>query len=73
MSEPKAKLPDAAPAEAFANNYCNFADTIRFRAKREKVPEVVADFPGMKDGVAGMKFIDAVVKSSKKNAAWTKI
>jgi hypothetical protein len=38
-----------------------------------KVPEVVADFPGMKEGVAGMKFIEAVVKSSNKNAAWTKI
>jgi predicted dehydrogenase len=59
--------------EAFANNYVNFADTIRYREKRVKVPQVVSDFPGMKDGVAGMKFIDAVVKSSKKNAAWTKI
>ena len=59
--------------EAFANNHCNFADTIRCREKREKVPDVVADFPGMKDGVAGMKFIEAVVKSSAKNAAWTKI
>ncbi|MEE9368375.1 MAG: Gfo/Idh/MocA family oxidoreductase [Pontiella sp.] len=59
--------------EAFANNYCNFADTIRAKANRQKVPEVVSDFPGMKDGVAGMKFIEAVVKSSKKNAAWTKI
>ena len=59
--------------EAFANNYVNFADTIRYRENRVKVPEVVSDFPGMKDGVAGMKFIEAVVKSSKKNAAWTKI
>lgn len=59
--------------EAFANNYVNFADTIRFRENRVKVPEVVADFPGMKDGVAGMKFIEAVVKSSNKNAAWIKI
>jgi len=59
--------------EAFANNYCNFADTIRLREKREKVPDIVADFPGMKDGVAGMKFIEAVVESSRKNAAWTRI
>jgi arylsulfatase A-like enzyme len=51
----------------------NFADTIRYRENRVKVPEVVADFPGMKEGVAGMKFIEAVVKSSNKNAAWTKI
>ena len=59
--------------EAFANNYCNFADTIRARARREKIPEIVKDFPGVKEGVAGMKFIDAVVKSSAKNAKWTKI
>jgi predicted dehydrogenase len=59
--------------EAFANNYGNFADTIRARANRQKASELITDFPGMKDGVAGMKFIDAVVKSSAKNAKWTKI
>lgn len=59
--------------EAFANNYLNFTDTIRFREKREKVPEVISDFPSMKEGVAGMKFIEAVVKSSQENSAWTKI
>lgn len=59
--------------EAFANNYCNFADTIRAKANKEKASELVTDFPGVNEGVAGMKFIDAVVKSSKANAAWTKI
>jgi len=59
--------------EAFANNYCNFADTIRARANRKKTSELITDFPGIKEGVAGMKFIDAVVKSSKKNAAWIKL
>jgi len=59
--------------EAFANNYCNFADTIRAKDRKQKASDLIADFPGMKDGVAGMKFIDAVVKSSKSNAAWTKI
>ncbi len=70
------RLPAGHPEaflEAFANNYCNFADTIRARAKREKASELITDFPGVKEGVAGMKFIDAVVKSSKKNSAWTKI
>ncbi len=70
------RLPAGHPEaflEAFANNYCNFSDTIRARAKREKASELITDFPGVKEGVAGMKFIDAVVKSSKKNSAWTKI
>ena len=57
--------------EAFANNYCNFSDTIRAKANKEKPTELITDFPGMKDGVAGMKFIEAVVKSSQANAAWT--
>ena len=57
--------------EAFANNYCNFSDTIRAKANKEKPTDLITDFPGMKDGIAGMKFIEAVVKSSKANAAWT--
>jgi predicted dehydrogenase len=59
--------------EAFANNYCNFADTIRAKAARRKATDVEKDFPGIKEGVLGMKFIAAVVKSSAKNAAWTKL
>jgi len=31
------------------------------------------DYPRIEDGVRGMAFIEAVVKSSKKNAAWTKL
>lgn len=59
--------------EAFANVYLNFADTIRHRARREKTPEVVADFPGVADGLAGMKFIAAAVRSNANNAAWEKL
>ncbi len=49
--------------EAFANIYRNFALTLM--AKKEGVaptPEWL-DFPGIADGVRGMQFIDAVVKS----------
>ncbi len=59
--------------EAFANNYVNFADTIRARNAGKKPTELESDFPGVKEGVAGMKFIAAVVESSKNNAAWTKL
>ena len=59
--------------EAFANNYCNFADTIRAKNARKQPTDLEKDFPGIKEGVLGMKFIEAVVKSSKKNAAWTKL
>jgi predicted dehydrogenase len=59
--------------EAFANNYCNFADTIRAKKERKKAEPLLLDFPGVKDGVRGMKFIEAVVKSSGKGATWVKI
>jgi len=59
--------------EAFANNYCNFGDCIRAKIERKKVDPLAKDFPGVKDGVRGMQFIEAVVKSSAKNAKWTKI
>jgi predicted dehydrogenase len=59
--------------EAFANNYCNFADTIRARIERKKADQLSLDFPGVKDGVRGMKFIEAVVKSSGKGAKWVKM
>lgn len=59
--------------EAFANNYCNFADTIRARQARRKPSDLEQDFPGVKEGVRGMKFIAAVVESSNKNAAWIKL
>jgi len=59
--------------EAFANNYCNFADTLRARLERTKADPLALDFPTVSDGVRGMKFIEAVVKSSAKNAAWVKI
>jgi len=70
------RLPSGHPEaflEAFANNYCNFADTIRAKNARSRATDLEKDFPGVKEGVAGMRFIDAVVNSSKKNAAWTKV
>jgi hypothetical protein len=30
-------------------------------------------FPGIADGVAGMAFIEACVKSSERNGKWTKV
>ena len=56
--------------EAFANNYCNFADAIRAKIERKKADPLALDFPGVKDGTRGMKFIDAVVKSKGR---WVKI
>ena len=70
------RLPAGHPEaflEAFANNYCNFADTIRAKAAKRRPTDLEKDFPGVKEGVIGMKFIVASVESSKNNAAWTKL
>jgi len=73
-----ARTPPAHPEgylEAFANIYKNFANHIRARLEKRKPAkdDPALDYPKIEDGVRGMAFIEAVVKSSKKNAAWTKL
>jgi len=58
--------------EGFANIYTEVAHAIK--AKRTgKKPDKDVQFPGIEDGVAGMAFIEACVKSSAKNGKWTKV
>ena len=59
--------------EAFANNYLNFCDTIRAKAAKRKPTALELDFPDVQAGVRGMKFIEAVVASSKGGNVWKKI
>lgn len=47
--------------EAFANLYKSFAQAIRGQ------PDIAAPFPTVSDGLAGMRFLRACVKSSKEN------
>ena len=58
--------------EGFANIYTEVARAIK--AKRSgKKPDKDVQFPGIEDGVAGMAFIEACVKSSARNGKWTKV
>ena len=70
------RTPPAHPEgylEAFANIYKNFANHIR-AVEAGTTPDAVAlDYPKIDDGIRGMAFIEAVVASSAKNAAWTKL
>lgn len=59
--------------EAFANIYKNFAFTVAAKIDGKKPDPVNADFPTVSDGVRGMKFIDAIIESGNKNAAWTSL
>jgi predicted dehydrogenase len=59
--------------EAFANIYRNFAAHIRSKIEKTKLAkdDPALDYPTITDGIRGMAFIEAVVKSSKANARWT--
>ncbi len=59
--------------EGFANIYAEAARAIR--AARKKGGKLAKDviFPTVADGVEGVAFVEACVKSSAKNAAWTKL
>ena len=58
--------------EGFANIYTEVARAIKAKRERKKLDKDVA-FPGIADGVAGMAFIEACVKSSGRNGRWTKL
>ena len=55
--------------EGFANIYVEAAAAIRAKNRGNPVPSEVY-FPGIKEGVKGMRFIDAAVRSSRANSAW---
>ena len=58
--------------EGFANIYAEAARAIV--ARREgAAPDPAVTFPGLKEGLEGVAFVDACVRSSKRNAAWVKL
>lgn len=57
--------------EAFANVYLAAAEAISDHLSGSYPREGGYDFPTVDDGVEGMAFIEAAVKSSKANSAWT--
>jgi predicted dehydrogenase len=70
------RLPSGHPEaflEAFANIYCNFADTVRAKIGRERPDPLALDFPNVDDGLRGMLFIETLVASTASRQKWTKI
>ena len=59
--------------EGFANIYQEAARAIRAARKKNGKPAKDVIFPTVQDGVEGVAFVEACVKSSKKNGAWTKL
>ena len=58
--------------EGFANIYAEAARAILARRDGRPVPADVV-FPTIEDGVAGVAFVDACVRSSERNAAWVSL
>jgi predicted dehydrogenase len=58
--------------EGFANIYAEAARAIQARRENRPVPADVA-YPGIEDGVAGVAFVDACVRSSARNGAWVSL
>lgn len=56
--------------EGFANLYKDAAEAIRAHSQGKNMETLV---PGIGDGLSGVRFIDACVRSSAKNAAWVKL
>ena len=57
--------------EAFANIYRNVATCILAREEGATPSKEAADFPGVYDGLRGMKFIDALIQSNQSASKWT--
>ena len=58
--------------EGFANIYTEVASAIRAARSKKKLDAAVT-FPTVEDGVRGIAFIEAAVKSSAKNGKWVKV
>ena len=59
--------------EGFANIYTEAARAHSRRAAQEAKPPKDVLFPTVHDGVKGVAFVEACVRSSAKNAAWVKL
>ncbi len=67
------RLPAGHPEgfiEAFANLYRNFALTLDAHIHGTTAPPEASDFPTVHDGLRGMQFIEAVVRSSESEQKW---
>ena len=74
-AERMTRIPGGHPEgylEGFANIYAEAALAIRAHGTPERLPEEL-HFPTIEDGLKGMQFIDACVRSSSKNSAWVEV
>ncbi len=69
------RIPSGHPEgylEGFANIYAEAARAIIARREGVSLDSAVV-FPGLKEGLEGVAFVDACVRSSKRNGAWVSL
>ena len=59
--------------EAFANLYTDAADTIAAQISGQAPDPMALQFPNSANGLAGLRFVDAAVRSSRSNGLWTSV
>ena len=67
------RLPSGHPEgyfEGFANVYSTFITALAKKRRREALTADDLDFPGVDDGVRGVRYIEKCVESSAKGAIW---
>ena len=70
------RLPDGCPEgflEGFSNLYGDAAELIWARLEGRAADPDAALLPGVREGLAGMRFIEAVLGSGRNNGAWTRL
>ena len=70
------RLPAGHPEgyiEAFAQIYTDLAERISARIEHRRPDAASLLVPGIAEGVSGMRFIDAVLRSSLRDSAWTHV
>ena len=71
-----ARIPSGHPEGyyvAFANTYRNILNAVAKKKAGEKLTDKDLDFPKVTDGLNGVKFVHAVIESSKSDGAWVSI
>jgi predicted dehydrogenase len=59
--------------ECFANIYSDAAQAIAARRARKAAEPLALHFPNANDGLLGLQFVDAVIRSNASGGAWTAV
>lgn len=56
--------------EAFANIYLKFVEALEKKLNGEELSEYDLDYPGIDEGIQGIKFVEKCIESSSKGTVW---